>query len=280
MTELDEREEDQGGYWSVLPGEVLQDRELPHAGKLLYAILAGKANKKGYCWPSNAWLSEALCLSKRRVVELLAQLSERGYIRIEMTYKPGTNQIERRYIYCGIFVCLGQTANQREGASCLTSPCEDSHDPPAESRVPPCEISHDPPAKNTFPIKRMKDKEENKKDNILSPSAKGPKAGVSLPKYQPEWFEWFYSEAYPRKASRKAACKAWDKLKPDRELCRVMKRAIERQKQSAQWMQGEEHIPHFATWLNGERWLDEVRAVKPTESPPSTGGWAPDPEVY
>ena len=72
-------EEQYRGYWGVIPGEVMHDKELPHAGKLLYLVLSSMAGKHGYCWPANETLAAELDLSKRRVRELLAMLQERGF---------------------------------------------------------------------------------------------------------------------------------------------------------------------------------------------------------
>lgn len=107
-----------------------------------------------------------------------------------------------------------------------------------------------------------------------TPKGKHPK---TEPRYRPDWFERFWT-LYPRKTNRVAAVRAWDKLTPDLNLCRVMSVAIRAQMQTPQWRDGPEHIPHPSTWLNGARWLDEVSLAPPGES--STGGWAPDPEVY
>lgn len=92
-----------------------------------------------------------------------------------------------------------------------------------------------------------------------------------LPKYKPEWFERFWA-LYPRHTAKAAAVKAWDKLKPDLELCREMAAAIRSQMRSPQWMEGPEHIPHPSTWLNGARWKDEM----PDKT---SGGSLPEPEV-
>lgn len=107
-----------------------------------------------------------------------------------------------------------------------------------------------------------------------TPKGKRPK---TEPHYRPDWFERFWT-LYPRKTNRVAAVRAWDKLSPDLDLCRVMAVAIRAQMQTPQWRDGPEHIPHPSTWLNGARWLDEVTLAPPGES--STGGWAADPEVY
>lgn len=67
-------------------------------------------------------------------------------------------------------------------------------------------------------------------------------------------------QAYPKKVGKPNAEKAfakvpkseWDKLLP----------AIETQKRSRQWRENNgQYIPYPATWLNGKRWEDEVKAV-------------------
>lgn len=115
-------EEQYRSYWGVIPGEVMHDKDIPHAGKLLYLVLSSMAHKSGYCWPANETLAAELALSRRRVRELLAMLQERGYIRVHVRRTEETNEVERRYIYCGMFP-------DRE-----TPPLsgEDLPDPPAE----------------------------------------------------------------------------------------------------------------------------------------------------
>ena len=71
-------------------------------------------------------------------------------------------------------------------------------------------------------------------------------------------FERFWS-AYPRHTDKKKALLAFQKVKPDENLLSVMLNAIEQQKQSDQWTRdGGAFIPHPSTWLNQERWNDEL----------------------
>lgn len=67
-------------------------------------------------------------------------------------------------------------------------------------------------------------------------------------------FEDFWA-LYPRKVARKDAAKAWNKLRDEQRLQAVIA--------MADWRKifldrNPEHIPHAATWLNGERWDDEL----------------------
>ena len=106
----------------------------------------------------------------------------------------------------------------------------------------------------------------------------GPKR--SEPKYKPDTFEFFW-EKYPRKDNRQLAVRAWDKLKPDKELCYVMLAALERAKQSLQWTKDlGQFIPLFSTWLNQGRWENKGVDLSLLPQSRDTGGyWADAPGV-
>lgn len=77
----------------------------------------------------------------------------------------------------------------------------------------------------------------------------------------------FFSEfwkAYPRKVGPANAKKTFAKLNPNEELLREILHAIEQQKRTVWKDKDPQYIPHPSTWLNGERWEDEVSTfVKP-----------------
>lgn len=78
----------------------------------------------------------------------------------------------------------------------------------------------------------------------------------------PELFELFWS-AYPRHTAKQNARKAWDKLKltADDPRIEAIRTGLHRCKASAQWQEDNgRFVPHAATWLNGQRWLDEPTA--------------------
>ncbi len=79
-----------------------------------------------------------------------------------------------------------------------------------------------------------------------------------------EAFEEFY-KAYPRKVNKKGALKVWSKINPEADLVSRIMFAVEAQCKSEQWKKdGGAFIPHPATWLNQERWLDVVKVVLPS----------------
>jgi phage replication O-like protein O len=82
-------------------------------------------------------------------------------------------------------------------------------------------------------------------------------------------FDTFWS-AYPKKRDKGNALKAWRKLNGTRPTLEVILKAITDQKQSADWTKDNgQFIPYPATWLNGQRWEDEVTVQVHHESTPS-----------
>lgn len=75
-------------------------------------------------------------------------------------------------------------------------------------------------------------------------------------------------EAYPRKESKPAAKKAFDKIHPDEQLMQKIITSIRAWKESAQWKEnGGQFIPYPASWLNQQKWNDVPPAPVQTSTP-------------
>lgn len=264
-----------GGMFFVIPSIVMLDEALPLSAKVLYGTITWKCGKRSYTWATNRELGEPIDLSAKRVSALLSLLEKRGHVETELEYKDGTHEILRRYIYP-----IMKSARDLTGG---TPPLGNEDTSPSVQGTLPSEAGI-PPLENEEVKCNIKKDKQDKEDPPYSPPkgdkpAKAPNREKSTPTYAPEAFETFWA-AYPRKDDRKKAIRAWDKLKPDKPLCRVMYAALLRQKESDQWTRdGGQYIPMFSTWLNGRRWED--RGVDPSQFSRSqgSGGWADDPEV-
>ena len=94
---------------------------------------------------------------------------------------------------------------------------------------------------------------------------------------EPAGFDEFW-EAYPRKVAKGAALKAWAKAAPDEPLKAQILGAIGRARDGPDWRKdGGAFIPHPATWLNAQRWLDEP--VKLANVAPAVEVWKPPPPM-
>ena len=86
-----------------------------------------------------------------------------------------------------------------------------------------------------------------------SPTAQGD-SGSSL-QYLREIFENFW-EIYPKKTQKTKAWEKWKRMKPNPEIFKAIIDGVEKYKQTEQWQRNV--IPHPTTFLNQERWKDEI----------------------
>lgn len=100
-------------------------------------------------------------------------------------------------------------------------------------------------------------KEEEKEKNILADRA----------------FDAFW-EAYPRKVKKKEARKKFQAIFPKKVSLERLLTALEEHKRSEQW-NDVKFIPHPSTWLNQERWEDELDPIPGHEQSP-----VPPPKKY
>ena len=104
----------------------------------------------------------------------------------------------------------------------------------------------------------QKEKESVREEPVPPLSApRGDKAAAAA------LFDRFWA-AYPKQDDKKNAQRAFLRLKPDERLLATLLSALDRHKRSRQWTdEGGRYIPLAATWLNGERWNDQM-----SEGPP------------
>ncbi len=70
-------------------------------------------------------------------------------------------------------------------------------------------------------------------------------------------------EKYPKKVGKKAAWKAWQKLQWSDALGAKIMEGLAKSVESEQWVKDSgRYVPHAATWINGERWEDDMTPSK------------------
>ena len=100
----------------------------------------------------------------------------------------------------------------------------------------------------------------------------------AAPKWNPERFDAFWTfykshSAGRRVGSRRAAARAWDKLRPDDDTIAAMGRCLVLQSGDDMWRRGV-GVPYASTWINSRTWEEDDA---PTDNPPEPGqevtGW-------
>lgn len=222
-------------------------------------------------------------VTKDTMSKMLAEMEAAGYVKRKKQPRGSTGRFAKAgYLVSRkpIFVPETEHKNQDTEEPCPTLPYTVSpytkNSPQLNTKQSTTKQSsspYSPPAGDSAPA-------ETAPEDKTGPKPKRPRREKSAPVHDPDAFETFWA-AYPRKDDRKVAVSAWDKLRPDRALCREMYAALKRQRRSDQWNREEgRFIPLFSTWLNGRKW--ENRGVDPAlldkPRPADPGGWADDPE--
>lgn len=71
---------------------------------------------------------------------------------------------------------------------------------------------------------------------------------------------------YPRKVNKVNAFKAFKKVCKDRKMLDVLIDAVKEHKKTEQW-KTTKLIPHASTWLNGQRWEDDLSNIEDIARP-------------
>lgn len=208
-------------YTNVLNDLIWDKRLRPQTKWILIAMLSLPDD-----WDySIRGLAKKTGLAKETISKMLAELEQAGYLK----RKPQRHDEGGRF--AGTEYILTDVPGQFEGsggAPCPNSPCT----------VEPCTVNS--PQQN------------NKQQNNINTPYSPPKGDGADTLFDQFW------AAYPYKKAKEKARRAWKRLNPSPELCRVMAAALELDKKSAAWTKdGGRYIPYPATWLNGKRWEDE-----------------------
>lgn len=90
------------------------------------------------------------------------------------------------------------------------------------------------------------------------PLLPGLDASESVPTFDAFWAIW------PKREAKKDAVRAWAKLRPDQQAAAIKALPAHVQRWRSEG-RARNHIPHPATWLNGERWEDELGEIFPQQ---------------
>ena len=214
-----------------------------HSGTdlLMLVVLADYSDDDGNSYPAVASLARKCRMSPRNANYILNTLQRSGELRVLKNEGPrGCNR------YRIVLSALGAVTPLKPIAPLkAASPLQPTSSTPA--------AHFREPLKHTSPEPSL-----NRQRTVSSKSSVG--ADTS------EMFARFYA-AYPRKVGRPSAEKAFAKCKPTPELVTQMLAAISAQAKALNWTRDRlQYVPHPATWLNDQRWKDEVQTGAAAQS--------------
>lgn len=97
---MNDKIENNGNYYAILPANVRYDKNLSANEKLLFAEITSLTNKTGICWASNSYFAEIYNCTPQAISKWIKKLERLGYLDIEYIYRNGSKEIEMRHIRC------------------------------------------------------------------------------------------------------------------------------------------------------------------------------------
>jgi hypothetical protein len=235
------------GVW--LPKEIYLHKGLTPTEKLLLAEI-NSFSKNGVCFASNEHFSEFLGITKKHVSKLITKLSKMELVKVDLTYKKGTKEVEKR----------------------LITPIRFYEDTPTHSGVDPHLIEADTPTHSGVDphlIEAYYKEQVKEQDKEQDKNKKNTKK-VSIPKSQLDnEFEKLW-DIYPLKRGDRQ--KAYNSFTKARKVKKIPYESIENGlllyiRHVEQNGIEERFIPHGSTWFNQERWRDEYSTVTTKKQP-------------
>lgn len=207
--------------------------DLASAMKFVLVSLADQANSDGMCWPGYGFISKRTGLHRTTVIKSIQKLEKNGFLTIE--HRAGN----------GCSISNLYTLHLDGGSTARLS---------SSSKPLPSSVELPPPSHST---------------------TRGDSAELPKPLYNHQlepsknqcWsndFDRFW-EVYPKKIAKKPARAIWQKIKPDAGV--LIADVKERSARDSKWLDG--YIPNPTTYLNQERWNDEINTR--TSRKPSNG---------
>ena len=214
------------GIW--IPKEVWESKELTLQQKVMLVEIDSLDNDDG-CFASNKYFSDFFGISSGRVSQIINDLIDKGYLKVE--YQKKDKQI------------LGRIMKIQS--------------PPYPQKVFNI-LNRGYLENNKGGIKYSKEGYlENAKDNnIYINNINNNIKNYNKKEIALEKFEEFYKE-YPKKVSKENVKKWFIKNNPSDELFKTIMNSLKKYKLSDNW-KDVKYIPYPSTWLNQKRWEDEL----------------------
>lgn len=210
---------DKPNYYAIITADVRYDNRLSDSEKIMYAEITSLSQKNGQCWASNDYFAKLYEVSNSTISRRISKLKKLGYISVEMIYKTNSKVIEKRIIK------IDNTYTQ----NCIGG------------------IRNN----DTTPIRKNAQENNTSKSNITSINN-----NPIVPSEKEQLFNEFW-ELYPRKINKKKSQSAYNKI--TKEMHDIIIDDLKKRVNTDLWKKDKgKFVMHPTTYLNGERWNDEL----------------------
>ena len=101
------------GIW--IPKDIWLNKDLSTNEKILLAEIDSLGGSSNGCFASNQYFADFFDLSKDRISRLVSGLKNKGYITVELIYKEGTCEVDKRIIKLNPYSYFYQGVQNHQG---------------------------------------------------------------------------------------------------------------------------------------------------------------------
>jgi hypothetical protein len=231
-------ERDFKGVW--VSKEIWLDEKLGWSEKLLLVEIESLA-KNGECFATNDYFAKFFKLSKDRISKMITTLKRKGFISVELIYKAGTKQIEKRVI------------------TRLNPLGENAYTPRQKHLDPMGENTYTPLGENTEDNNTLLNNTNNNTSNksiTIDENPKKKKSNKPKEKELENEFELLWKR-YPRKQGKRKALKAFINARKENVAYETIEKGL---KMYCMYVKrnnfSQKYIKHGSTWFNNHSWQD------------------------
>lgn len=239
-----------------VPVELLKDTGLTDSEVVYYVLIIRLSHKEGYCYMSSRELGKLRGKGMRTAQRVVESLKKKGYIKA-VVYTDERGKSHRK-IFPVRYVKSGMGVKIDIGSY-------DKSDVGGTSNLSPTYV------KSGTQIILKNNTKMNKSANAHLRKRTSSQQDKTETMFSEFW------QAYPKKRDKARARKSFFKIKNLSDVFPHLMQGLEQQKASADWKKdGGKYIPLPSSWLNGERWEDELTTqAQPPVSPSSAWGGIP-----
>lgn len=249
MSDADEAIEVASDFrFATVPEAVLYDEAISAQAMRLYAVLVRHTDRNAEAWPRLSTLATLLHTSRDSIKRWLGELTRRGWVTCTARTRSNGSQTTNRYTVHAVRRG-GAGLPPHPSAGLHPLPGANLHRPDPESVDPEPEGTTDPPTPHGQQALAV----APASPPAVAAPARPPRGGMDLT-WQAFW------DAYPRKAGKIAARKAWDQ---------ALRRGVDpavivagARRYRADPNREDQYTAHPASWLNAGRWEDDPEPAR------------------
>jgi hypothetical protein len=249
-----------------------QECPTPNSRLVLLYLAMRADDETGYCYPGQKTIARECSLSERTVRDAMAALENMGLIVRKARYNSRVRTSD------DIWVQFTETtifAGRAAGSAATEFPPDLPSAPDAgpkrqKLRSSPATVAGQEPVREPIRVNHSSLRSESPIDDDLAAPGygdepedddEGPDSRVVIDDMPP--FDRFWA-AYPRHTSKGTARAAWPKALKKCDAEKIIIAAGDYAEAVACWPETERsrYVPHASTWLNQERWDDDMHEVR------------------